>query len=77
MSPKAGIQGRPRMVLRDEAGRRPVSGGRMNDRINPHRRDPPLFHGCGHGDCGTGSGAGHQGGRTGRAARAGREPLTA
>jgi Glycosyl hydrolase family 63 C-terminal domain len=57
------------IFLKDEQGRRPVSGGTLKFQDDPHWRDCLLFYEYFHGDNGAGLGASHQTGWTGIIAR--------
>jgi hypothetical protein len=57
------------IFLRDESGRRAVSGGTRKFQDDPHWRDYILFYEYFHGDNGAGLGASHQTGWTGIIAR--------
>jgi len=59
----------PRIVLRDEHGRRPVNGDAENVQTDPQWRDRLLFYEDFHGDDGAGAGASPRTGWTGLAAR--------
>jgi hypothetical protein len=58
-----------RIFLRDENGRRPVSGVSGKFQTDPHWRDYIQFYEYFHGDTGAGLGASHQTGWTGLIAR--------
>jgi Mannosylglycerate hydrolase MGH1-like glycoside hydrolase domain len=58
------------ILLRDEAGRRPVFGDSRTFQDDPNWRDHVLFYEYFHGDDGRGLGASHQTGWTGLVARA-------
>jgi hypothetical protein len=58
-----------RLFLRDQDGRRPVTGGMEVFQSDPHWKDLVLFYECFHGDIGAGIGANHQTGWTGLAAK--------
>ena len=57
------------ILLKDEAGRRPVNGANEFFHTDPHWRDLILFHEYFHGDTGAGLGANHQTGWTGLVAK--------
>jgi hypothetical protein len=54
-----------KIFLRDDQGRRAVSGDSQKLQTDPHFRDYPLFYEYFHGDTGRGVGASHQTGWTG------------
>ncbi len=58
-----------RLFLKDERGRRPVSGAHEKMASDPHFRDLVFFHEYFHGDSGRGVGASHQTGWTGLVAK--------